>query len=41
MSKFKEGFEHYLVTINNDIKAIELVVSMLEQHKANFEDVEV
>ena len=41
MSKFKEGFEHYLVAINNDIKAIELVISLLEQHKANFEYAEI
>lgn len=41
MSKFKEGFEHYLVSINNDIKQVELVISLLEQHKANFEYAEI
>lgn len=41
MSKFKEGFEHYMEAINNDIKAIDLVITLLEQHKANFEDAEI
>lgn len=41
MSNFKEGFEHYLVSINNDIKQVELVIALLEQHKANFEDAEI
>lgn len=40
-NNFKEGFEHYLVSINNDIKQIELVIALLEQHKANFEDAEI
>lgn len=41
MSKFKEGFEHYMEAINNDIKAIDLVITLLEQHKANFEYAEI
>lgn len=40
-NNFKEGFEHYLVSINNDIKQVELVIALLEQHKANFEDAEI
>lgn len=41
MANFKEGFEHYLVSINNDIKQVELVIALLEQHKANFEYAEI
>lgn len=34
---FKEEFERYRESINNDIKEIELVIALLEQHHANFE----
>lgn len=40
-NKFKEGFEHYMEAINNDIKQLELVISWLEQYKANFEYAEI
>ena len=38
---FKVEFERYMSAINNDITALELVISMLEQHKANFEYAEI
>ena len=41
MANFKEEFERYREAINNDIKQLELVVALLEQHKANFEDAEI
>lgn len=41
MSNFKEEFERYREAINNDIKQVELVIALLEQHKANFEDAEI
>lgn len=34
---FKEEFERYREAIDNDIKQIELVIDLLEQHHANFE----
>ena len=37
MANFKEEFERYREAINNDIKQVELVISWLEQYKANFE----
>lgn len=41
MSNFKEEFERYREAINNDIKQLELVISWLEQYKANFEYAEI
>ena len=41
MANFKEEFERYREGINNDIKEVELVISWLEQFKANFEDAEI
>lgn len=41
MSKFKEEFERYRKAIDNDIKQVELVISWLEQYKANFEYAEI
>ena len=41
MSNFKEEFERYKEAINNDIKQIELVIALYEQHKANFEHAEI
>ena len=41
MSKFKEEFERYREAINNDTKQVELVISWLEQYKANFEYAEI
>ena len=41
MSKFKEEFERYRKAIDNDIKQLELVISWLEQYKANFEYAEI
>lgn len=41
MSKFKEEFERYREAIDNDIKQVELVISWLEQYKANFEYAEI
>jgi len=41
MTMFKVEFERYRSAINNDITALELVISMLEQHKANFEYAEI
>ena len=41
MSNFKEEFERYREAINNDIKEVELVISWLEQYKANFEYSEI
>ena len=41
MSMFKVEFERYTSAINNDITALELVICMLEQHKANFEYAEI
>lgn len=38
---FKEEFERYREAINNDIKEVELVISWLEQFRANFEDGEI
>lgn len=40
-SDFKKEFEHYIEAINNDIKNVELVISWLEQYKANFEYAEI
>lgn len=41
MANFKEEFERYREAINNDIKQLELVISWLEQYKANFEYAEI
>ena len=41
MAMFKVEFERYKSAINNDITALELVICMLEQHKANFEYAEI
>ena len=41
MTMFKVEFERYISAINNDIPSLELVISMLEQHKANFEYAEI
>lgn len=41
MSNFKEEFERYREAINNDIEQVELVISWLEQYKANFEYSEI
>ena len=41
MTMFKVEFERYMSAINNDITALELVICMLEQHKANFEYAEI
>ena len=41
MSNFKEEFERYREAIDNDIKQVELVISWLEQYKANFEYSEI
>lgn len=41
MTRFKEEFDRYREAIDNDIKQVELVISWLEQYKANFEDVEI
>lgn len=41
MSKFKEEFESYREAVNNDIEQVELVISWLEQYKANFEYAEI
>lgn len=38
---FKKEFERYREAINNDIKQVEIVVSYLEQYRANFEDTEI
>ena len=38
---FKKEFERYIEAINNDIKDVELVISWLEQYKANFEYAEI
>ena len=38
---FKVEFERYTTAINNDIKELELVICMLEQHKAYFEYAEI
>ena len=41
MANFKEEFERYREAIDNDIKQVELVISWLEQYKANFEYSEI
>lgn len=41
MTKFKEEFDRYREAIDNDIKQVELVISWLEQYKANFEYAEI
>ena len=41
MANFKEEFERYREAIDNDIKHVELVISWLEQYKANFEYAEI
>lgn len=41
MTMFKVEFERYMSAINNDITSLELVICMLEQHKANFEYAEI
>lgn len=41
MSNFKEEFERYREAINNDIKQVEMVISWLEQYRANFEYSEI
>ena len=41
MAMFKVEFERYMSAINNDITSLELVICMLEQHKANFEYAEI
>lgn len=41
MKEFKKEFDRYREAINNDIKQVELVISWLEQYKANFEDAEI
>ena len=41
MAMFKVEFDRYVSAINNDITALELVISMLEQHKAYFEYAEI
>lgn len=41
MTRFKEEFDRYREAIDNDIKQVELVISWLEQYKANFEYAEI
>lgn len=41
MTMFKVEFERYMSAINNDIKELELIICMLEQHKAYFEYAEI
>lgn len=41
MAMFKVEFDRYKSAINNDITSLELVICMLEQHKANFEYAEI
>ena len=41
MSMFKVEFERYMSAIDSDIKSLELIICMLEQHKANFEYAEI
>ena len=41
MAMFKVEFERYMSAINNDITPLELVICMLEQHKAYFEYAEI
>ena len=40
-NSFKEEFERYRDAIDTDIKQIELVISWLEQFRANFENGEI
>ena len=40
-NEFKEQFERYKEAINTDIKEVELVISWLEQFRANFENGEI
>ena len=41
MTMFKVEFERHASAINNDITSLELVICMLEQHKANFDYAEI
>lgn len=41
MKEFKKEFDRYREAINNDIEQVELVISWLEQYKANFEYAEI
>ena len=41
MAMFKVEFERYKSAIDSDIKSLELIICMLEQHKANFEYAEI
>lgn len=41
MTMFKVEFDRYKSAIDSDIKSLELIICMLEQHKANFEYAEI
>lgn len=41
MAMFKVEFDRYMSAIDSDIKSLELIICMLEQHKANFEYAEI
>lgn len=41
MTMFKVEFDRYKSAIDSDIKSLELVICLLEQHKANFEYAEI
>ena len=41
MTMFKVEFDRYMSAIDSDIKSLELVICLLEQHKANFEYAEI
>lgn len=41
MKEFKKEFDRYREAINNNIEQVELVISWLEQFRANFEEKEI